>query len=358
MLDTAGLKELLRLSEELPKVEFKLKYILSGQGRTKALDELAKDIIALTNTAGRTPQDYAYLIIGAGDELKPDGSRDYDDVRPYSYNTKQFLQITNARCNPPLSDLSYRPFEVDGRHYGVVMIPPSPHMHTLTRDLDTPNGVWRKSSVLIRHRDEVALASFDEMEVMKREKARLNATEGVARSIADLLSKIQSKRIPLSQCVAEALIIARTLGNETLEYICSKELGGWHSSDVADNAPCYRPTYRLIEVFVGANPLNMQYVGFGNYSNTIDFLRNSGNFTVSKMLMAEPLSQLEARVPPNPNKSIGSLETTLGAMNSNTKRPQEKVHLYFSPFETANIVEAVRTEVTKRLIDLLPAPNY
>jgi hypothetical protein len=358
MLDKARLKKLLDLNEELPNVEFKLRYVLSGQGKNKALDELAKDIIALANTAGRSAGDYAYLIIGAGDKLKSDGTREYDDVRQYSYNTKNFLQITNARCNPPLSDLCYRQMEVDSRHYGVVIIGPSPHMHTLIRDLDTATGLWRKSSVLIRHGDEVALASFDEMDAMKREKGKLNTTDDLVNSIADLVSKIQSKTSSLSQCVAEALIIARQLRNETLEHICQKELRGWHSSDVADNAPHYRPTYRLIEVFVGTHQLNMQFSGFGHYTNTIDFLRNSGKFTVSKMLMGEPLSQLEARVPPNPNKSIGTLETTLDAVNPNAKRPKTKIYLYFSPFVTGNIIEAVRTEITKHLIDLLPTPNY
>jgi AbiTii/Putative DNA-binding domain len=358
MLDKAGLNELLALNEELPKVEFKLKYVLSGQGKQKALDELAKDIIALANTAGRSLEDYAYLIIGAGDKLKSNGTRDYDDVRQYSYNTKTFLQIANARCNPPLSVLCYRQIELDSRHYGAVIIAPSPHMHTLIRDLDTPSGLWRKSSVLIRHGDEVAQASFDEMEAMKREKGRLSTTDTLVNSIADLVSKIQSKTISLSQCVAEALIIARKLRNETLEYICQKELRGWHSADVADNAPHYRPTYRLIEVFMGTNQLNMQYVGFGHYTKTIDFLRNSGEFTVSKLLMGEPLSQLEAKVPPHPDKSIGTLETTLDAVNPKAKRPKTKVYLYFSPFVTGNIIEAVRTEITKHLIDLLPTPNY
>lgn len=356
MLDEVGLKKLLTLNEERPKVEFKLKYVLSGQGRNKTMNELAKDIIALTNTAGRSRDDYGYLILGAGDKLKSNGTRDHDDVSQYSHDSKQFLQITNARCNPPVPDLTYSPVEVDGRTYGVVMIPPSPYMHTLTRDLDTPTGLWRKGSVLIRHRDEVALASFEEMELLKREKARLNATDDVVDSIADLLSKIQSKSIPLSQCVAQVLPIAKKLKNQILERICVKELAGWQTSDAADDAP-YRPTYRLIEVFIGTNPLNMKYVGFGNYSNTIDFLRNSGEFVISKMLMAEPLSQLEAKVPPDPIKSIGSLETTLGVVNPDAKRPETKVYLYFSPFTMKNIIEAVRTEITRQLVDLLPTPD-
>jgi hypothetical protein len=177
MLDETRLRELLVLTEELPTVEFKLKYVLSGQGKNKALDELAKDIIALTNTGGRNPGDYAYLVIGAGDTLKSDGTRDHDDVRQCGYDSKMFLTIANARCSPPIPNLSYQQIEIDGRCYGILTIPPSPHMHSLIRGLDTPKGLWRKSSVLIRHRDEVAVASFEEMTIIKREKERLNATD-------------------------------------------------------------------------------------------------------------------------------------------------------------------------------------
>lgn len=356
MLDKMKLKQLLALAEEMPTVEFKLKYVLSGQGRSKVLDELSKDLIALANTAGRKANEYAYLVIGVGDKLKSDGTRDSEDVRQHHYEARNFLNIANARCNPPIRDIRYDELEIDGTYYGVVSIPPSPHMHSLTRDLDTPKGLWRKGCVLTRHGGEVAVASFEEMITMKREKERVNATDNMAKEISDLLSKVQSKSIALSQCVAEALALARRLKHGTLEHICLKELGGWNAVDTADSS-IYRPTYRFIEVFMGLKPLNMQFAGFGNYSNTIEFLRNSGEFTVSKMLMSEPLSHIEATIPPNPNSSIGSLETKLGVVNPKAKRPNTKVYLYFSPFTMANIIEAVRSEVTKHLIDLLPAAS-
>jgi hypothetical protein len=56
-------------------------------------------------------------------------------------------------------------------------------MHSLTRDLDTPKGVWRKGSVLIRQGGEVAVALFEEMVAMKREKERLNATDDMAPTL-------------------------------------------------------------------------------------------------------------------------------------------------------------------------------
>jgi hypothetical protein len=353
MLNESTLRVLLSRKDETPKIELKLKYVLSGQGKGKVLDEVAKDIIALTNTAGRNPDDYAYLIIGAGDNLREDGTREREDIRQYRYEASFFLNIVNARCSPSISDMRYDQMEIDGNYYGVLSIPPSPHMHTLTKDLDTPKGGWRRGSVLIRHGDEVAVASYEEMNVMKREKERLTATADIATEISELLSRVQSKSRPLSQSVAEVLALARKVNHSTLAHICAKELSGWNSSDMADDS-VYRPTYRLIEVFVGTQQLNMQYVGFGVYSNTIDFLRHSGEFTVTKRLMSEPLSHLEAKSPPDPGKSIGSLETNLGALNPNATRPEQRVYCYFSPFTFENIIQAVRTELTKLIIDLLP----
>lgn len=356
MLNETTLREILAQKDETPRIELKLRYVLSGQGKGKALDEVAKDIIALTNTAGRKTGDFAYLIIGAGDTLEPDGSRNREDVRQHGYAAVSFLSITNARCSPPIPDIRYEQIEVDGNYYGVVAIPPSPHMHTLTRDLDTPKGGWRRGSVLIRHGDEVAVASFDEMLVLKREKERLNATDNMATEISDVLSRVQSKSVPLSQSVVEVLALARRVNQSTLAHICTKELSGWDASDTGDQS-AYRPTYRLMEVFVGTEQLNMQYVGFEDYSNTIAFLRHSGKFTATKMLMTEPLSELEAKTPPNPGKSIGTNQTTLGSINPNAARPEVRVYLYFSPFTFENIMQAVRTEITKHLIDLLPAAH-
>lgn len=347
------LRELLSQNDEMPKVEFKLKYVLTGQGNNKIKDEVAKDIIALANTAGRNAGDYAYLIIGAGDELKADGTRDQEDVRQYGYGKKTFLNIVNARCVPRLPDLSYEVIKLDGNYYGVIVIPPSPHMHELIRDLDTPKGIWRKGSTLIRHGDEVAVASFSEMVLMRREKERLHASPEIATRVSDLLSKVQSTSVPLSQCVAEVLALAREVGHSTLQHICLKELRGWEIKDMDENSP-YRPTYRLIEVYVGANPINMEFVGFGNASNTIEFLRHAKEFSAAKLLMGEPLSHIEAKAPPNPAKSIGSLQTKLGVVNPKAKKPDTRVYLYFSPFTSMNIIQAVRTELTKYLIELLP----
>lgn len=170
MVEAAELKKWLAVKDETLRHEFKLKYVLKGQGNTKHRDELAKDVMALANTAGRNRDDYAYLIIGAGDKLKADGTRDRDDVRAYNYSRKSILDTVNAKCYPSLPDLSYEEVEVDGNHYGVVIVPPSPFRHELSSDLDAASGSWKKGMVPIRRGDEVAPASFQEMTLLNHQK--------------------------------------------------------------------------------------------------------------------------------------------------------------------------------------------
>jgi hypothetical protein len=156
---------------EAPKVEFKLKYDLSkGSERDKRVNEIAKDILGLVNTAGRTADDYAYLVIGAGDKILSDGSRPHEPVASGAYNPKTLLDIVNARCTPEIPELLYREIELEGRQYGVIILPPSPHVHSLVRDLETPKSTWRKNSVILRSGEAHILASEDDIRLMRQQK--------------------------------------------------------------------------------------------------------------------------------------------------------------------------------------------
>lgn len=202
MVERAELKRWLALKDETPRHEFKLKYVLKGQGSSKHQDELAKDVMALANTAGRARDDYAYLIIGAGDKLKADGTRDRDDVRPYRYSRTAILSTVNARCHPPLPDLSYEEVEVDGNHYGVVILPPSPYMHQLSRGLDATSGSWRKGMVPIRRGDEVEPASYEEMTLLNRQR------ESWARPEASPLEQLEEGLTdPVKQAKVRNLVL-------------------------------------------------------------------------------------------------------------------------------------------------------
>lgn len=179
MITKEKLQEFLILKDETPRIEFKLKYELSGQNSGKIKDEVAKDILALTNTAGRSSTDTAHLIIGAKDQLKPDGTRDFEDVRSYNYSAEQFLKIVNARCAPGVPHLEFEELEVNGNYYGVIEIPPSPFIHELIRNLDTPKGTWLQGSVVIRRGSEIGIATLSELKLMEREKEKWSGSPAI-----------------------------------------------------------------------------------------------------------------------------------------------------------------------------------
>src|SRR6266404_1217896 len=155
------------LRDEDERTEFKITY---SNKTDRDRDEVAKDLVALANAAGRTSKDFAYLVIGAGDERDVSGNRPTQDVQSSDYSARSFRDIVGSRCTPPL-ELLFEVVEVDSHTYGVVTIPPSPEIHSLTKDLVMKDRVlWKKNSVLTRIGDEVQVATHQQIETMKHEK--------------------------------------------------------------------------------------------------------------------------------------------------------------------------------------------
>jgi len=174
--------------------------------------------------------------------------------------------------------------------------------------------------------------------------------------ISALLSKIQARTILLSQCIAEALDIAQKVKNDSLERFCRNELTGWDQKKL-DEYPNEKPTYRLIEVFVSPfAQINLQYFGWGeNVSNVFDYMRrNSEHFFPWKMLVPESVSQIESKRPVDPQKGIMTITMRQKDIVPKSKTPDAPVFGYARADSYMNVLESIRVELTKRLLDLLP----
>ena len=137
-------------------------------------DEFIRDILSLTNGNFNTADQTGYLIIGVGDELRSDGTRDLFDVSN-PLIPKQILQRVNFACDPPIPDVHCEKVEIDGKNIFVVSIPPSPHLHRTIRDLTTPSKSYPIGTVFIRRNEEIFPATPEECDVILREKERLFA---------------------------------------------------------------------------------------------------------------------------------------------------------------------------------------
>ena len=176
-MDSQQLRQLISQPEGL-KLDFKRElHKLKDPNKDYAnqqRDEFIRDILSLTNGNVNTAEQKGYLIIGVGDELKPDGTRDLFDVSN-PLNPKQILQRVNCACAPPIPDVHCETVEIDGKNIFVVSIPPSPHLHRTIRDLTTPRKTYPAGTVFIRRNEEIFPATPEECDVILREKERVFA---------------------------------------------------------------------------------------------------------------------------------------------------------------------------------------
>lgn len=176
-MDSQQLRQLISQPEGL-KLDFKrelhkLKHLNKDYAKQQR-DEFIRDILSLTNGNFNTADQTGYLIIGVGDELKPDGTRDLFDVSN-PLTPKQILQRVNSACDPPIPDVHCETVEIDGKNIFVVSIPPSPHLHRTHRDLTTPSTTYPAGTVFIRRNEEIFPATPEECDVILREKERFFA---------------------------------------------------------------------------------------------------------------------------------------------------------------------------------------
>ncbi len=187
--------------------------------------------------------------------------------------------------------------------------------------------------------------------------------------ISTLLGDVQSRTTTLSECLAKALDLALKYNFENLKSFCRHELGGWERSNL-ENKPKNVPKYRLIGAFIAPfAELNLQYFGWGqNTSAIFDFMRSdTENFYPRKMLRTESISQIESQIEKLPKpleKSIITIHKPLNELMLDISAPDTSdpdistsdhpVRVYARTSDLLGILDAVRNELTKMLLDLLP----
>jgi HEAT repeat protein len=174
------LRELIAQPEGL-KLDFKRGYKFNHPDqnvRKGQWDEFIKDVLALINGNVGVADQSAYLVIGVGDELHSDGTRDLFDTRGLGLTGRLILDKVNSACRPPLPDILYEVVELDGKEIIVVTTPPSPYLHETTRRLESVGEkghrvLYSENTVFIRRNEEIHPASETERRALDAEKKAL-----------------------------------------------------------------------------------------------------------------------------------------------------------------------------------------
>jgi hypothetical protein len=185
-------------------------------------------------------------------------------------------------------------------------------------------------------------------------RVKPNPTPDSSR-ITALLSKAQSCRFPLAECIAEALAIGKEQSNANLENFCTGELTGWPQNLIDSDYP----HHRVIKMYASlGHQINMDYFGWdGDASRALEYIKaNPSEFIPTKLLFNHPISKIEADSPDDIKGKIVSLSGK--AMDffpqAAGKTPDIPVYLYSDATVYRDIINATKLQLTKLLIELLP----
>ncbi len=179
-----------------------------------------------------------------------------------------------------------------------------------------------------------------------------SARSGSADEVSNLLGEINSGDVPISQAISKAIGLGQRTGAEDLVRFCQDELAGYGVN------PTESPEWRCVEAYVSVTAqLNPEYFGFaGNASAAWDHLRNGNeHFFPVRMCLSYPVAHLEARSQGDPTKRLHCVEMTVGDFLPDGEHPDAPVAAYLRGDAFTNILTAVKVELTKRLLMLLPS---
>jgi hypothetical protein len=207
----------LLLQPEGPTLEFKSEWYKfkkgegTDEGRTRQKGELIKDILALANGNASVAGETAYLIIGASDDLNPDGTRDLFDAEK-GITSDQIRDIVNAVSDPPIERLLCDYMTIRGKCLLVISIPFSPYLHETLRILKTKECEHTEHVVFVRNENKVDIASAKERRTIERLKENYhfgkgNSNPGVLGAIVGVLVGA-----PLIGNIAELRNVDRKIG--------------------------------------------------------------------------------------------------------------------------------------------------
>lgn len=168
--------------------------------------------------------------------------------------------------------------------------------------------------------------------------------------LTKLLSNVHGRIMPLSQCVAETIKLAKVFHNTDLVNFCQNELSGYSLSDAVNIQ------YRKVEGFISFAWINPIYIGWGgNLTVIFDHLRrNTQNFTPCQFALHQSLSELESFTHrPDFDKSYILITSKWGSINPNADKPDADVFFYSHPLNFQRVLENIRRELNVRLLDLL-----
>lgn len=159
-----NLQDLLGMDES-PKLDFKEKWWNGGGGKSKS--ELIKDVVSIANGNPSNFEEEGFLVVGVSD--CKERLHYVEDAAIFSYGKKvsnlatlekKLLEDLNNCVHPEFLGLHLSFLEPNANtRILLITIPPHPYLLSLSKNLDTHSGCYRKGTVFFRVGEVINVAS-------------------------------------------------------------------------------------------------------------------------------------------------------------------------------------------------------
>jgi hypothetical protein len=190
--------------------------------------------------------------------------------------------------------------------------------------------------------------------VSKKENdgARNDTSASLTEEVNRLVELVHSNGVPISQCIAKGMSLARRIGATDLAAFCQRELTGWDESKPPENPPMHR----AVEVFIASaerpNPLSAAWNGDG--ANMFSYMESHPNkYKKGTVIMPFPISMVEQKPERDPSRGVISWSQPLRMVTEDGSGGDAPVWFYARGTAYLEIVRRLRVEFTKRLLVLL-----
>jgi hypothetical protein len=184
---------------------------------------------------------------------------------------------------------------------------------------------------------------------------RLPQSPGTA-AISALILKLQSGSQSLAQSMTEALTTAREIRNASLEAFARNELAGFRAKAKLRDEDADFPRYRRVSAYLSWGLLNVNYFGFRGAGSVSNYMEaHPDDFVPYGLLFTQPIAEIERNAEKvAPGEGVLSTSTKAKDVMENPKEHDRTIYIYAKPEAWVDIREAVKAELTGRLLDLLP----
>lgn len=171
----------------------------------------------------------------------------------------------------------------------------------------------------------------------------------LTKKVKAVLSKVQSGRIKLSECMTECLSIASETEDPILERFCTVELKGLeHELEYPDFL------HRRIEAYATLNQINTQFVGWGgDLTQAFEMMENNRQeFFPTRFMIWHPIFELEEHsLQENINRKLLTFPLKAKHLPGNFSNPELPVYIYAKASSLNSVLNKARNRLTEILLE-------